>query len=882
MTKRQSLTLVFGCALAFSLTAAVLSPRTEASAYRLEPEATLAPLDDGQGNFEIENLHALYGMLVSGASSLSDLEAAATRAPSAAGFAAGTGSADFAQQAIVLLGGKKWTPVHLTKDQDGNTILTLWLAWTEDVQPWSAFGVDRQNWQTTRQTQYDPYPMNMYSSSYIRAYLNGTSYAAQAGATSLTDGAAVQAGTWKTFLSTFKNVLVAPEKVSYQANERASVLLPEYVAAWNGPNNFDLLNEGYAEEGLNSNTEDGYVYGEKEGYSDWRSDKLWLPSLSETGHGKYTAYETDSHGVYYFTAGEMYDTGLWNMTWDQCRTHTHNHNVWLRSGDAQNRAARRCGDDALSLTITASYAATSASEEHLVRPAIHLNLSAVEGERAADPAEKPVPRTVTAEYDGGEHGLDVADYAKMNFSGVPAGATFSYGRLSATHAGTYTLNATPKSGSWADGSADPVAFTLTITPRPARVYIRDSAFQVYGETPTVASLQLSPQYGDFLVDEDIADLGDLPVSLSSRKDGRTYPLDAQLPVGTYDIAIADGVYGNYNVTFLYSAAFGDTSGNVYTVLPSDAPAILVGGYLVENGAVSVPYDGYVKAVHALNLPAGSKITTAYYSNGEKISAPRESGQYTVSVTGAVTMNFTLIIEDDDLPPEKPTDLTREAVYSGSPVSIMILKAGKMTFGEPTAGATFANALFSATNAGIYTLTASPKSGSWADGSSDPVTFTIRIAKADVDFSRTIFRADGKALGGDVSLVYDGRAKNVTAEDLPSSVTATVTYFDAEGTRLPGAPSAVGSYRAVVEFALSDPANYNVPAPREFTFRIAEEEGDLPDPPVVPDPQDPADPSADPETAPAPVSPWWWIVPLIVASAAAAGAVVGILIKRKKK
>lgn len=227
MTKRKSVIVtVFALTLALALCIALGMPAPQANAWRLEPEATVI-LDDGNGAFVKSELSKLYGQLVSGATTLQQLEAAATKVAADETSALGTGASDFsAPGTVASLGGKKWTPVHLTKDNDGNVILTLWLAWTTDVQHWSACSLDRYDWQQVRQTQYDAYPMNMYSSSYIRAYLNGTDYLAEAGATQLTKGSGVQSGEWKIFLSTFDKYLVAPEKIAYKQTSAAPFCCP--------------------------------------------------------------------------------------------------------------------------------------------------------------------------------------------------------------------------------------------------------------------------------------------------------------------------------------------------------------------------------------------------------------------------------------------------------------------------------------------------------------------------------------------------------------------------------------------------------------------------------------------------------------------------------
>lgn len=822
--------------LALALGATCLVPSQSANAWRLEPEAA-ATLDDGNGGFVQSELTKLYGMLVDGATTVAQLNAAATRAATDANGISGTGASNFAQpEAVVMLGNKKWTPVHLTKDSSGNTILTLWLAWTTDVQSWSAFKL----YDSKRQTQYDAYPVNMYSSSYIRAYLNGTDFLAEAGATQLSSGSDVQSDEWKVFLASFGDYIVAPSQVAYQANERSSAVLPGFRE--NAGNiivdPFDNLNEGYAESGVKYNADCGYDYRAKTGYSDWQQDKLWLPSLSETGHGHYTVYKTDSHGVYYFPEGEKYDAGLWNTTWNQTTTgSSQQYDAWLRSGDSQN-AVNPTGDRVYTLSLTGTMGTVDAETSNYVRPAIHLNLTAISQGMKDDMADKPQSQNITALYDGEQHSLSIADYAKMNFDGVPAGAQFEYGRLSAVNAGTYTLRATPKAGTWSDGTASPVTFTLRIAPRPVEVSVggdTEGGYHILGQTPTIANLRLysvvtyAADRG-FVGDDDIEDLGAINPVLTSRSDGKTYRLGKDMPVGTYDVEIANGVYNNYNVTFVKSAAFGRTEECVYTVLPTDDVAVLVSGYLVVDGTVTVPYDGKAKYVGLLNL--GNYVnrrSVEYYQDGVKLpQEPVAAGTYTVRVTGSYTAEFTLVINDDFLPPLKPAeaDLTLTKTYTGTVITLHIVGADKMTFGAVPDGATLEGDSLSAVNAGVYRLTARPTDGQWRDGTSGEVTFVLTVLKADIDMSRVEYRVGGYApYPYGFSVGYNGLPQEATAINLPDGVQAEPHYF-IEDAPLSAPPKEIGSYIVWFSFTVADPTNYNVPEDKGFNLYIVKGVMDL--------------------------------------------------------
>ena len=96
----------------------------------------------------------------------------------------------------VMFGGKQWTPTYLSYDINNNVILTLWISEAQ----LSDLNVKFNNWSNNSLTEH--YPACMYSTSYVRAYLNGKEYVetqANAGTNgaggTLTSGADVQSPT---------------------------------------------------------------------------------------------------------------------------------------------------------------------------------------------------------------------------------------------------------------------------------------------------------------------------------------------------------------------------------------------------------------------------------------------------------------------------------------------------------------------------------------------------------------------------------------------------------------------------------------------------------------------------------------------------------------
>ena len=80
----------------------------------------------------------------------------------------------------VTFGGMEWNVTHLTQDNNGNTIVTFWLASSANTCQWNLWYADVPSM---------VYPSNMYSTSLIRAQaLNsgGCGYVATQGASTLT------------------------------------------------------------------------------------------------------------------------------------------------------------------------------------------------------------------------------------------------------------------------------------------------------------------------------------------------------------------------------------------------------------------------------------------------------------------------------------------------------------------------------------------------------------------------------------------------------------------------------------------------------------------------------------------------------------------------
>ena len=271
-------------------------------------------------------LSALCGKLIDGATDLSGLRSAAEK---------GLGASEFHELNFSLnYGTMSWDVTYLTVNSSKQIILDLWLSKSElrddgDKMTWNAFPPKDD-------TCRNFYPDSMYSTSRIRANLLGTDYLRGSGS-SLTNDSNLPQSKWQTFLAQYGSNLECPENISYQAEE--------CIRTENGDIfRYNLPNESYYADSAPIK----YNYNkEGNGYTDWKSDKIWVPSLTETG----------ANGI----------TGIWKTTPEQ-RAWSGS-NTWLRSAYAVDSrwVYVLSGEDAAAgMTVN--------SADAFLRPAVHLIL----------------------------------------------------------------------------------------------------------------------------------------------------------------------------------------------------------------------------------------------------------------------------------------------------------------------------------------------------------------------------------------------------------------------------------------------------------------------------------------------------------------------------
>ncbi|MDE6550728.1 MAG: hypothetical protein K2M44_04455 [Clostridia bacterium] len=315
---------------------------------------------------------------------------------------------------VLTLDGYKWTITHLTKDRSGNVIVTLWLEEHVEVAQWNKWG---------SHTPTSDYPSTLYSTSFIRANsLNsgGCGYVATNGATTLTkiEQSAEHRYARLTMPSvegSLTDFIVTPADVEYQETENQN------AGGTIGGQNYTLPNDAYGTPSGTIRYGTNMDFSSKKGYSEWKDDYIWLPSLTETGYS--STY-----------------VGLWGLSDNQRGISTAY--TWLRSGDATNSGqalvAYPAGTPTTHFIVTQSFS---------VRPAFHLNLTA-----AAEHSGKPAvnePTDATIEYKGTALTLDdIADEQKKWFNADKINITYEE---EIKDVGTYKVKAEIKPDLAAEG-----------------------------------------------------------------------------------------------------------------------------------------------------------------------------------------------------------------------------------------------------------------------------------------------------------------------------------------------------------------------------------------------------------------------------------------------
>ena len=266
--------------------------------------------NDTTGAFDANNVNALLKYITGEADITIDTATDTLNTMATAN----TTSADIATKAvldkangddvIVTFGGLDWQVVYLSKDTDGNNILTLWLSSsqqdafagrTDDEGAYYGFINNSlySDWSADWSSAYasETYPSNMYGTSYIRAVTlnNGGQYALDVDELSQIDENDPYNGqnensvfarfTMEEVEDSLTQFITTPSKMSWQHNQSA---VSEVNFSNNLPN--DSIDVPTSGSYYTDSTYGNMNFHSKTNYDAWENDYLWLPSMTETGY----------------------------------------------------------------------------------------------------------------------------------------------------------------------------------------------------------------------------------------------------------------------------------------------------------------------------------------------------------------------------------------------------------------------------------------------------------------------------------------------------------------------------------------------------------------------------------------------------------------------
>ena len=297
---------------------------------------------------------------------------------------------------VVKLGGFNWTATYLSKDKNNNTVLTLWLTDATQlankycftgsfgtVNNFSATG--GMKWWGARYENGEPCSIYGDSIMSVAVLNNGGIYnflGVDVTHQPISENPFAEF-TINTSGVDLYDFIVTPEYILWQESQSAvatfgtSYLFPN--DAW-----------GSATGSYHADI----TYTSSARYSDWKDDKLWLPSVTEVGYRP--------------LIGDDF-VGLWNLSDAQKETNQNSPDAtsapsgsaWLRSGSDNINSRVSTITSFFGAELTGSYDMvfddSDGADPLVVRPALHLNLTE---------AAKTIDHTVTIDKNGGSGGTD--------------------------------------------------------------------------------------------------------------------------------------------------------------------------------------------------------------------------------------------------------------------------------------------------------------------------------------------------------------------------------------------------------------------------------------------------------------------------------------------
>lgn len=729
---------------------------------------------------------------------------------------------------VLEFGGQKWAVTYVTEANSGDIAATLILADNTD---------ERMQWNVyTSGTNVD-YPSNMYSSSQIRVKaLNAGGDNGTHAYNSSSDGSAKFSndGTnlttvsrndrvnnrWSAFTlssdvigkKSLTDYILQPKFLDYQSSENymniynadasttASThtfyLTPNEAYGIPEPNNSKAgSNRWYIDSAVNDNyggdTTTGQATNIKQGYTDWKHDYLWLPSIAEIG--------TPS-----LLLGRAVNS-LWGIPSNRgpnssIRAGTNDY--WLRNGtgvistvfymETYMTSLNDCGTIS-TLDVNYSYGGNIGLK---YRPCLHLNLTASE---SASKVKAPTADTTEFAYDGGTktYTPEGFDSNVMNISGNTA-----------VDVGKTTVSVSLKSGYvWSDGATEADG----VTPK---IYTFD--FEIGKGTPIV-----NPKYDP--VNKRYPALG-LPTLTNTGTAGTFTWKEGQTPtVGTNNYA--------------------------YVFTPTDTDK-----WKTYDGTISITYVQPTVKSLSISVKSGSKIydvftaeelndyLTVVATYDDNTTHTLISSEFTVTITtnnGKLTADGTneIYVEETISSSNNVGDsFSIPSVEASKIDSFVLVKLSATSFTYPVTADDIKDALSQVKVKWNYnpstavdltdydmlevvgTLDAGNQSLKLKCGDVESSAFSVTIAKGDFDIKAT--------LDGD-TVAYDGNSHGleVVWQEEIDGVTAEYLYVG-DGYSDIAAPVNAGEYTVTVSFTHENP-NYNA-VTATLTATLTIEQADYPD------------------------------------------------------
>ncbi|MBD5631866.1 MAG: hypothetical protein HDP34_01365 [Clostridia bacterium] len=662
-------------------------------------DASATTIDFGEEGFTSsyeDELKVLYEQLGgSSVSSYTELKAALAE-KSGKKITAAEINTQNGEDLVLTLGGLDWKVVYVSEAGSGDVIVTLWLAGSNDKSTWNKFYANNTTYK---------YPSAYYSTSYVRSVLNGTSYAAEANTETLTAGE--QDAKWSSFLSVYGDYITTPSQVPWQEKEKKFNF---YITGQDESTYYNVPNEAYGV--LSGNWYSGELTDfssyltkgdkfENSDYGAWANDKLWLPSLSETGFVHEETSELKS-GIWQTSVSQNANaltTEVGGSTYTHC---------WLRSGSITSAGSAYCLSGFYS--TRSNYTVTSTLA---VRPAMHLNLRsvamAVSG-AAFEPVATPAAQGFGETNDGLIYSAEMQGAVKFN----PSASNFlsadwkvgdttktataetlgtndwltldpDTGIISVKNAGTYTFWFTLKDDyeQWEgadEGDNAPRSVTITVQPKTLKVlWDVDDAYgdedegwywnyngQNHGFTPRLDRTQPGINWDDLGTDNDVVSVryrekNSEIWTITAPKDAGVYTVAANLNGQNPNYVIEESEWEEFTINKLNISIKWSGTGSL-----NDAADGLHWIYDGKNHPLTATIEGLIS-----DDTTGAVTVSVKYSKGTGIETadgtliPKEAGSYIAfaEVSGDAAKNYNLVNREDEIIEyaEQPFKITQRVI-----------------------------------------------------------------------------------------------------------------------------------------------------------------------------------------------------------------------------